>query len=410
MNNTKDSVNKSQNSLNKLISYFVIIAFLFPRGYAEYNLTYKNIFTAFVWLATAVIWVQFFFMFFKPSIKKEAIPIVTYFVGVIIITIIIRGSSITGYQKLITYPSICLFVICNLKNNPKSFLNIVNNVSLVLLVLQQIVLRSFFSQQYHITFLGHVQMIAQLGTLMIFSALIYWMMFHEKRKKTILIVLLSLFTMLTTDASSAVLTCVILFICAMLYKLKLYRFLTCNSKFYIFAGIILNIAVIALSVTNNLKHGNAEQVLDFSGRSFVWIDALSKIQGAVLFGYGIEGVLLTVFWNKWVSEAAGFNYAHNQLLQNLLDGGLVISIIFILMLFAFCKNVKNISNPKYKMLINSMLIIFSIIMIFESPTLYCYMFMCFAMIYALPDAIEKAEKKQEVDEPVLEGVNVNGIN
>ncbi len=396
MNSIETINHKLQFSISKFINYFIIISFLFPRGYAEFSLVYKNIFTCCVWISTIIIWIQFFFFFLKKEeiLKKENIIIANYFIVTILITFILRGFSINGYQKLITYPSICLFTIYNLKKDPKDFLNIINNVFMVLFILNQLILRKFFLQQYHITFLGHVQMIAQLGALSIFSAIIYWMMFHEKKKRTILIVILALFTMITTDASSAKITCIILCMFAFLYKVKKYNFLKYSTNIYITIGIIASVTIVCISVINNIKFNNAIYFLDFSGRSFVWVDALSKIKNKIIFGYGIEGVLLNVFWNKW-TNVDGFNYAHNQILQNFLDGGLVGAITFWLMIFTFCKNTKKILSEKYKVLINVIIIIFSAIMIFESTSLYCYMYICLSMIYALPNIIKDIKKGEK---------------
>ncbi len=395
MNNTKLKLNFS---LTKLINYFIIISFLLPRGYAEFNLIYNHIFNYCIWISTIIIWIQFSLFYLKKmTIKRDSLFIINYFVITIIITCLIRGFSINGYQKLLTYPSICLFTIYNFKKDPKSFLNAINNVFLVLFILNQVILADFFSKQYHITFLGHVQMVSQIGTLAIFCALIFWIMFHENKNRTIIIVILSLFTMITTDAASAQISCIILCIFGILYKLKIYKFLVYDSKVYVIIGIIFSMIIVCISIINNVKYNNAITWLDFSGRSFVWLDALSKIKTNVIFGYGIEGVLLNVFWNKWVNTT-GFNYAHNQIIQNFLDGGIIVSIAFLFMLITFCKNTKNIANSKYKVLVNVILITFLFIMIFESTTSYCYMFICFAIIYVLPDIIKNKEKGEFINE------------
>lgn len=390
--------NKLKLLLCRVIDYFIIISFLFPRGYAEFNIVYKNVYTYAIWASTLIIWGQFLFFHFriKEIIKRDTIIIISYFVSAFIITLLIRGIVVNGYQKLIAYPSICLFTICNLKKNPKRFLNSINNVVMILLILNQVVLREFFSQQLHMTFLGHVQMISQITTLAIFCALIFWVMFKEKKKRTIFIIIMSLFTMITTDASLAKTICVMLCIFAFLYKFKKYNFLTYDSKVYIIIGIIFNVIIILLSVINNVKYNNAIPVLDLSGRSFVWVDALDKIKNKVMMGYGVEGVLLNVFWNKW-NNSPGFNYAHNQILQNLLDGGVILCSIFIFMLFSFCKNTKKISNIKYKVIINTILIIFLGIMIFESTSSYCYMYLCFSIIYTVPSLIESKRKGEEIN-------------
>lgn len=388
---------KFKISFLNILYYCIIIAFLFPRGTIEINSVCKKIYTVAIWGSILIIWIQFFMYYFKMVIKKDSIPIIAYFIIIMIITFGKRGFAIDGYQKLIAYPSICIFLICNLKKNPKMLLNVINNVVLLLLILNQVVLRKVFAEQYHLTFLGHVQMIAQIGTLAVFCAILFWMIYKEKKMRTIIIIVLSLYTMFTTDASTAVLTAIILCIGMFLYKIKIYSVLVRTPKLYIIVGIILNLVVVTLSIINNLKYNTAIHFLDFSGRSFVWIEALSKFKNEIIFGYGIDGVLLKVFWNKWINTK-GFNYAHNQILQNLLDGGLVGLILFMLMLFSFCKGIKKIEEPKYRFLINIVIIIFSVIMIFESTSLYCYMYMCFSIIYALPDIIENMK----------EGENQNG--
>ena len=110
---------KVKISFLNVLYYFIIISFLFPRGYAEFNSTYKTIYTYAIWSSILIIWIEFFLYYFKMVIKKDTIPIISYFIIIIIITFLIRGFTINGYQKLIAYPSICLFIICNLKKNPK---------------------------------------------------------------------------------------------------------------------------------------------------------------------------------------------------------------------------------------------------------------------------------------------------
>lgn len=390
-------------SAEKLINYFVMISFLIPRGYAEFSSIYKKIFTYGIWSSTLIIWIQFFKVYFKNNVhrvmKKEEIFIITYFLTLILITIVIRGGSINGYQKLIAYPSICLFTILNFKKNPKIFLNCINNVILGGFILNQIVLRDFFSKQYHITFLGHVQMVAQIGSLGVFCALLYYKIYNEKKNRTIISVLLILLTMLTTDASSALICCIMLCIFGLLYRTKKYNFLTKDSKIYIIGGSFLSIIIVIVSIFNNSIYHNAISFLDFSGRSFVWRDAIAKIKNSPIFGYGIEGILLNVFWNK-LNNSPGFNYAHNQNLQNFLDGGIISFVLFYVMFISFFKNINKSLNLEYKAIINSILICFSTIMFFESTSQYYYMYIYLAIVYSLPNVINyngKGEKKDGIN-------------
>ena len=109
----------------------------------------------------------------------------SYFVLAIIITIAIRKRNITGLQQLFAYPTICAFIILKVKNNQKIFLDCINNIMLILFILNPIITWIFFKEQYHLTFLGHVQMISQLGLLAIFSAILSYIMFNEKKVKIV---------------------------------------------------------------------------------------------------------------------------------------------------------------------------------------------------------------------------------
>lgn len=392
-------INYKKGSLNTLFLYFIVIIILAPRGFVEYNDVYQKVFTLGLWLSTVLIWIQFFFSFFKGVIKRSSFAIFLYFLFAIGITFLIRINVNTGFQKLFIYPSVCLFFICNMRENPKKLLNIINNVFLFSFLINLLGFRSFFSQQYHITFLGHVQIVSQMGTLAVFAAVLYWFLYQEKAKKIIFLIGIVIITMLITDATAAVVSGILLLFFALLYRLKIRRFLSWNYKFYLGVGILLNLFVILLSLFNNLKYNNAIAFLDFSGRSFIWLDAISKIKSRFLLGYGIEGIMLDVFWNQWVNSS-GFNYAHNQILQTFLDGGLVLSIAFWVMFFAFCKNLKTIKDKKYLILCNAILCVYLLIMIFESTSLYYYMFIFLSILYVLPDVIESCEK-----ESVKNGIN-----
>ena len=132
--------------------------------------------------------------------------------------------------------------------------------------------------------------------------------------------------------------------------------------------------------------------LNFNGRKYVWQDALLNISNSIWVGYGIDGVLLHTFWTEWTGN--GFNYAHNQILQNMLDGGIVLTISFWIMIFMFTIETNSIKQKKYKLLSNAGLITLLFIMIFESTTLYCYMYIVLSIIFVLP-LIEKSENYEK---------------
>ncbi|MCR5146599.1 MAG: O-antigen ligase family protein, partial [Clostridia bacterium] len=218
------------------------------------------------------------------------------------------------------------------------------------------------------TFFGHVQLVSQICILAIFSALTYWEMYKTKQIKIILILVFAFYNLITVDALASRITCICLLIFLFLSKIGMSRVLQLSSRTYIILGFIASILIVSASVINNECFNTAIRFLDFSGRGYVWVAAIKKIKDSILIGYGIEGIQLSVFWNKW-TNVSGFNYTHNQVLQSLLDGGLLLLLSYFIMLLTSCKNIKKIKDAKIKVLTNSCLICFLLIMICESTSL-----------------------------------------
>ena len=150
----------------------------------------------------------------------------------------------------------------------------------------------------------------------------------------------------------------------------------------IIIGIIINLVVIYLTITGAIPFG-----LTFSGRKFVWSNAILHIFEKPLLGFGIDGVLLTTFWTKWSGQ--GFNYAHNQILQNLIDGGVILCISFWLMMFIYASYIDRLEVKKYRVLSNSILSVLLFVMIFDSTTVYCYMFIFLSILVKLPQVVNE---------------------
>ena len=94
-------------------------------------------------------------------------------------------------------------------------------------------------------------------------------------------------------------------------------------------------------------------------------------------------MLISTFWSE------GFNYAHNQLVQNFLDGGLVLAFTFWTMILGFAKNINKIKIVRYKVLCNASLMALLFIMLFDSTTLYIYMYMILSIIFSVRKIIQK---------------------
>lgn len=362
---------------SSVLIYLVVIGFLFPRGFINENPLYHKICSTFMWMSVLLSWMQWIkhskeFGIHDGKFKIWSLPIAGYFFTSIIITFFCRKTITSGLQQLLAAPSVCVFMILNLELHPKKLLNAIADILSVEFTINVLMTtgQAYINGNYHMVFLGHIQVVAQYGILSILVGELFYHLYHDARKRNIYLIIVTLYTMLTTDADSAVFTVVGFLIAFIIYKWKLSHLLMVKSEIYIFFMVSLSILVVYFSAINTSIIPN----FDINGRRFIWQSALEKIKERPLMGYGIDGVMLSTFWSN------GFNYAHNQLVQNLLDGGIVLTFAFWNMMIGFAKAINRIKTARYRVLCNASLIALLFVMLFDSTTLYIYMYMILSII------------------------------
>lgn len=376
-------------SKRSILIYLIVIGFLFPRGFISVSPLYHKVCSAFMWLSVFLTWMQWIKYsksrgeIFEGKFKSWTLQISGYFVLAIVITILCRKNISSGLQQLFAAPSVCIFMILNLKLNPKKLLNAIADVMCIEFTINAVMAvgQAYINGIYHVIFLGHIQVVSQYGILAILVGALFWLLYHNKRKRNIYLLAVTLYTMLTTDAESAAFTVAGLLIALIIYKWKLSKLLMIKSEFYIISMILLSALIVYFSVASP----NGLLGLAINGRSFVWQSALEKIKQRPIEGYGIDGILLSTFWTK------GFNYAHNQLVQNLLDGGIILTISFWNMIIGFAKGINKITVVRYKVLCNASLIALLFVMLFDSTTLYIYMYMILSIVFYVGHMIKQSE-------------------
>lgn len=372
-------------SKRSILMYLVVFGFLFPRGFISESPLYHKVCSAFMWLSVFLTWMQWIKHSAKGKgvldgkFKRWVLSTGGYFILSIIITILCRRNLSSGLQQLFAAPSVCVFMLLNLKLNPQKLLNAVANVMCVEFTVNAIMAASqpYINGIYHVIFLGHIQVVSQYGILAILVGVLFELLYHDNHKRNVYLLIVTFYTMLTTDAESATFTLVGLLIAFIIYKWKLSKLLMKKSELYVFFMIALSVLIIYCSAINP----NLIPSFDIHGRRFVWQSALEKIKERPIAGYGIDGVLLSTFWSS------GFNYAHNQLVQNLLDGGIILTISFWNMIIGFAKEINKIRMVKYRVLCNASLIALLFVMLFDSTTLYIYMYMILSIIFSTRNLI-----------------------
>ena len=382
---------KLKFNVHNWILYIILTPFLYPRGFSEYIPAYKSFFT--FWLYGAVVYIFLLFLFgisqCKVSKKISNLWILLYFTVMIVLTFIIRGSFSEGLQKLFATPALCVFCALYLKRSPKRFIRSVNNLLIILFLLNLFIFNPIFWKLYfspitnHITFFGHVQISAQLGTLGVFFAYLDYELCSGNRKRLSIQILLSVVTMISSFTSAAYIVCIFLIIFWLLMKTqfqKIYRF---KGQIYLIIYILINLFFFWFI---NCK-GTSFSFVGFSlnGRGFIWYEAIKSFLNSPIYGYGVHGVLIKVFWSFWVGDGQGMNYMHNQILQILNDGGIILFIIFVFMLYSVIKNLDVLRNRKLRCWSVASVLLMLFIMIIETVMEYFYMFFILMTVTYLPD-------------------------
>jgi len=374
-------------NVKNLWHYFILIPFLHPRGFDEIYPIYKTFFTIWLYTAIAMISVQVLLEIYKGGMRVDTkkLWIGAYFILAVGITAYSRGDFSSGLQVMFASPALCLYFTITLKNNINRILNVLSNILIINFLLNLTIFYPSFINVYHVVFLGHVQVVSQLGLISLFVGGLLYMQDKRYKKKSIALFILSSITMISAGADSAVLSLIIIVVAAIIYKLKLYHLFCFNSKIYVMLLLCASILVVLGTASAKFFINIPNLDYTFNGRNAIWENALKLIKERPILGYGIDGVLIKVYWGSEM------NYAHNQFLQNLLDGGVILCMAFYAMLFVYTSYINRIVLKKYIVMTNATLIAFLCVMIFDSTTSYCYMYIFLSILVYLPE-IERNQR------------------
>lgn len=371
--------------------YMILIPFLYPRGFSEYIPVYKTFFT--LWLYGAMIGISLMVLF---EISNRAVSIRTYncwltlyFAVMIFLTLLIRKSFNAGLQKMFATPALCVLCAIYLKKNPKALIKCLNNLLTIIFLLNFTIFNPLLWEQYfspienHITFLGHVQINTQLGVVGIFFACLGYCLNINSKKEMNFQVILSVITMILSFTNAAYMALILLIMFWLFEKFGIKKSFISKAQIYACLYILIN-ACLFIFITYK---GISLSIAGFSlnGRGHIWREALNTFFKNPIHGYGVHGVLIKVFWSAWTGNGQGMNYMHNQILQVLNDGGVMLFIPYIFMIFSCIKNLNKIQSKKLQFWLSVCMIIMLFVMTFESVMDYFYVFFVFMTVSYLPE-------------------------
>lgn len=382
--------------------YIILIPFLHPRGFDEHSPVYKNFFTLWLFIAIAGI-----FLLFIAEISKNNIPnktyfywLMLYFFAMCILTFFIRQSFMDGLQKIFAAPALCILCAIYLTKNPKVFISSVNTLFIIIFLFNITIFSPLLWEQYfapitnHLTFLGHVQTCAQIGIVGIFFAYLEYYFFSYNKKKFFLQIILSIISMMISFTSAAYIALIILLIFYILEKTNFQKIFKLKGQTYALIYFFINILLFIFIFYHNTSFTLGG--FSLNGRGFIWREAINSFYKSPIYGYGVHGIFIKVFWSSWTGDGQGMNYMHNQILQVLNDGGILLFIFFIFMIFSGLKNLNKLQNGKLKFWSATCILIMLVIMTFESTMEYFYTFFILMGIAYLPDIVKYENFKNKI--------------
>ena len=370
-----------------------------PIGWEVYSNTYKNI-VDIMSVIGILAGIAVIIMNKKIYLKKAVILIIVSCLELLLTTIVHQGGINEGIKKIFIVPILCLVLSNLLMYNYKEVVNVIANILLVILLMNVTVFSQYLFPQYflvdnHITFIGHVQSISMISTLGILLGFLKIKSENRRKYSGIFLIMLSIINMIYSDTDASYLSLGTILILTLLGRNTVVRKIINNHMTIIGLGYFLsNICILTATAASSI--GRMLQAIS-SGRSFVWNIGMPLVKEKLLFGYGAYGVKIAPFWTKWstnIQDKQGFNYAHNTILQLLLDGGITLLILSIIAIWLCVKNVGKLKSENIQYMFNSMIIVWLLISTVESVVEYYYIFIFLMIVlcYLKNISVEKVSK------------------
>ena len=161
-----------------------------------------------------------------------------------------------------------------------------------------------------------------------------------------------------------------------------------KTHIYLLVTATINVGFFLLLYIFNYRFSFRGMPTTFNGRTTIWQSAIALALQNPIFGYGASGTKIQVYWSAWQANKAGMFYAHSEMLQKMLDGGIVLLALFAVVLLSHIAHLNEIKSRKLLSFSNLCVFTILITMIFESPTEYHYIFIFLSVLAYLPE-IEK---------------------
>lgn len=366
---------------SRLVFLLLVFPFIRPLGLDEIR-GFHYIFNAWLFIAMALILLRFVMLLSRKKIRMTAFTkaILIYSLWLIIDTLYLQHSIGAGLQKLFAAPCMCLLYEMEMQKDAR---NAIEGTIDLLLILETINLLLWSVDFNGYMFLGIRTALPLVGFLGIYVSLLgIYYEFKKYKVKALILIVEIIFGIFAQRVSTGMVAIAILLVFMLLTRLKkLDKIVRIASPYkLLIAGIIANVAVVFFQVQyyfSNLLVNILGESLALNGRQFIWERALLAIRQSPVLGYGVYGIYIQMP-STWSNNAA-FNYVHTQSLQLLLDGGIILLVLFIISFIGLANDIRKANDTYIIQLTSIVMFCYLLMMIPEVCTNYLFCFAFFSL-------------------------------
>lgn len=226
-------------------------------------------------------------------------------------------------------------------------------------------------------FCGHRQSLSMLWSMSVFVGLLKYN-YDDKRNRhplfMIVYILIPSFMMLVSGVGTSIIALVVFLGLYFLVFLrsKLNAINTFQLRIVYIVGLLFNWLLVSVNIQTHfatLISYFLHETVTFNGRTVIWDAFLRVVKEAPIFGYGYNGIRVATGWGgNWDN----LDYAHNTILQELSNGGIVGFVLFFLMGYVALKSIDKLQNIDYKKIVLCVLGSQLVMMCSESISYYQY--------------------------------------
>ncbi len=340
-------------------------------------------------MALIILTKSFFAKFPNIKIHKYINSLILFELSILCITLYYRGAVMRALIDMVTIVSFSLFIINELPKNKEKFLHTFCNVIFVYIFLNFIseilypsgihadLYTNSLNPLYFMTVDNGTTVLILLGIMLIYLS-DYYSKLKYKKIKLLICIMCALFS----GSSTAFICSFVLIISLFLNSKYNFKFLD-NNYFYliIFATLFVSVLLGNNSIINKLIFAITGKV-GFTGRNFLWENAIGMIKSSPLIGYGR---LNQDYLHVW----GGYFSSHNFFLELLLQGGVVALFCFFICLSKYIKKAKNINEKFVRRTCWISFLLFLIAMMMESSVHSIYLFSVIGISVALGENYER---------------------